>query len=531
MHSMGEFAEQVTDLMEQPLTPLSDDEVVALMRDVETCVRRLTAVQHRLVIEAEERSIPARAGVRTVKRFLMDTLRLSSAEAGARVNRALWVGEFRGLDGEVRDPRLPFTAQGLERGEVSDDHVRRIARVMDRVPASVADADRAAAEQLLAEFARSGSPDDIGKVGERILGYLDPDGTLSTDRDRARMRRLVIGRQRADGMSAVSGDIDPVLRALLDPLLAKYARPGVCNPEDPNSPATDIDAVDPAVLDAAARADHRSPAQRTHDALAALLGSGIVAEELGRHRGMPVSTILTVKLDDLDTDRASGAATTATGGTVPIREALKLAERSRPYLAVFDHAGLPLHLGRMKRLASPAQRLALIAALRGCSRPGCDAPASFCAVHHVNEYSKGGPTDIENLVLACDACHGLIHDGPGGWATVVNGPKSAFPGRTAWIAPAQIDPTRTPRVNHRHHAEELLAASITRIHDRDDDDRQRRRDREQHRQWPRSHFKSQRTVATRNPARRRPVTPGCANPDGHDSGPGDRQERHTTRGP
>lgn len=482
MHSSGgEIAEQVvgplsaavSDLLERSLVPLSDGDLVEVMRGVERCARRLAAVQHRLVIEAEERSIPARCGVKSVKRFLMETLRLSSAEAGSRVNAARWVGTFRGLDGELREPHLSCTAEALAHGAVSIDHVRGIAQVMNRVPGAVSEADREAAEQLLAEFARSGSPDDIAKVGDRILAYLDPDGRLSNDRDRARMRGIMIGRQRPDGMSPIRGDIDPVLRALLDPLLAKYARPGVCNPEDPSSPAADIDGVDPAVLAAAARADHRSTAQRNHDALTAILRSGLVAEDLGRHRGMPVTTVLTMKLEDLEKD--SGVATTATGGVVPIREALRLAERSRPYLAVFDHAGLPLHLGRMRRLASRAQRLALIAALRGCSRPGCDAPASLCAVHHIRDYRAGGHTDIENLVLACDACHGLIHDGPGGWKTVVADRHSPFPGRTAWIAPEHIDPSRTPRVNHRHRAGELLAAILTRIHLRDERDRERRR--------------------------------------------------------
>lgn len=90
MHSSGgEIAEQVvgplsaavSDLLERSLVPLSDGDLVEVMRGVERCTRRLAAVQHRLLIEAEERSIPARCGVKSVKRFLMETLRLSSAEA------------------------------------------------------------------------------------------------------------------------------------------------------------------------------------------------------------------------------------------------------------------------------------------------------------------------------------------------------------------------------------------------------------------------------------------------------------------
>ncbi|MFE3446889.1 DUF222 domain-containing protein [Nocardia sp. NPDC059180] len=473
--AVGALHAAVADLLEFPLAPLADDDVLAVMREVERCARMLVAVQHRLLVEAGERSLPARYGSRSLKRFLMDTLRMASADAGARVHQARVVATFHDMAGEAVEPMLPRTAQALAAGDISSDHARGIAAVMNRVPRGASADDRAAAEEVLAEFACTGSPDDIGKVGDRILAHLDPDGRLTTDGDRARMRGITIGRQRPDGMSHLRGDIDPVLRALLDPLLAKYARPGVCNPEDEHSPSVEVDRADPAVLADAASRDHRSAAQRNHDAIKALLESGVITDRLGAHRGVPVATILTVAVDDVES--ASGVATTATGGTVPIRDALAIAERSQPWLAVFDHSGLPIHLGRTKRLASKEQRLALIAALKGCSRPGCDAPASLCAVHHVLDYRKQGATDIENLTLACDACHALIHDGPGGWKTRTEGPRSPHAGRTAWIAPPHIDPSRTPRVNHRHRASELLAEALARIHIRNE------LVREQHRRW------------------------------------------------
>jgi hypothetical protein len=452
----------ITGLFEMPLTPYGDDEIIEVMREVERAARRLRAVQHRLLIEAEERSLPARYGSKDIKRFLMETLRLSNAEAGARVHQAALIGTFHDMGGAALEPKLPHTAEAVAAGDISAEHARGIATVVNRIPRGAGDDGRAAAEQILAEFAATGSPDDIGKVGDRILAYLDPDGKLTTDRDRARMRGITVGRQRPDGMSPIRGEIDPVLRALLDPLLAKYARPGVGNPDDPESPGAGIDSADPAVVADAARRDHRSSAQRNHDAVKLVLSSGIVADKLGSHRGLPVTTILTMSVDDVE--REAGVATTATGGTIPMPEALVLAQRSRPFLAVFDHAGLPLYLGRTRRLASSAQRLALIASLRGCSRPGCNAPASLCAVHHVIGYHQNGCTDIENLTLACDACHALIHDGPGGWKTRMEPKGSPHAGRTAWIAPAHIDPTRTPRVNHRHHPGELLADTLTHLH-------------------------------------------------------------------
>jgi hypothetical protein len=460
----GALLAAVAGLVEQSLTRLPDAELVELLRGVERAARMLTAVQHRVLIEVDSRSIPADSGAKTIKRFLMQTLRLSNAEAGARVRTAARVGTFHNLAGDEREPELPCTAAALRRGDISLEHARGIGAVMTRVPGKVDADDRAAAEQILAEFAATGSPDDVGKVGDRILAHLDPDGKITDAADRARMRGIRIGRQRADGMSPISGEIDPVLRALLDPVLAKYARPGVGNPDDAASPGVEVDRADHQVIAAAAERDSRTSAQRTHDAFTLLLSSLVDADKLGSHRGIPVTTVLTMRIDEVE--HLSGVATTATGGTVPIGEALRLAERSRPYLAVFDHAGLPLHWGRTRRLASPTQRLALIAALGGCSRPGCDAPASLCAVHHVRDYRHSGPTDIDNLVLACDHCHALINDTQTGWKTVVLGEDSQFPGRTAWIAPNHIDPTATPRVNHRHRAGELLAEIVGQIHAR-----------------------------------------------------------------
>ncbi|MFE3192322.1 DUF222 domain-containing protein [Nocardia sp. NPDC059240] len=182
------------------------------------------------------------------------------------------------------------------------------------------------------------------------------------------------------------------------------------------------------------------------------------AATFGHHRGLKTQVILTMSLADLE--RGAGLASTATGGHVSINEALKMAAGTRPVLAVLDPHGIPLFLGRAKRLASPGQRLALIARDKGCTRPGCDAPASMCAVHHITDWADGGPTDLSNLALACDHCHALVNDSVDGWKTVVMDKDSAHPGRCGWIAPKHVDPTGTPKVNQRHHLAEQVGAAV-----------------------------------------------------------------------
>ncbi|AYF79250.1 HNH endonuclease [Nocardia yunnanensis] len=447
-------------LLRQSLDVLSDDELVSVMGDYETTKRRLAAFEHRLVVAVRARSLPEKAGWKNrTDKYLEQVLRLGHGEARARVKAAEVLGAHQEA-GRVLEPELAWTAAAQEQGLISPTHALVIGKIMARIPGKVDALQRDAAEYQLAWFATRSTPDDLPKVGDRILAYLDPDGSLIQEADRQARRGFAFGKQGIDGMSPLIGEITPQARALFDAVFADLAQPGMCNPDDPESPwraeETDQDA-----LKAAAGRDTRSLAQRQHDALLAFLRPEMGPAALGRHRGLPVSTIITMSLADVEA--ASGVATTASGGTVPLQAALQLAEKSKPFLAIFDHHGRPLHLGHAKRLAGSSQRLALIAADRGCTRPGCNAPATICQVHHVTEYAKGGPTNIENLTLACESCHSLVGDGPTKWKTVVMPPNSEHAGRTGWIAPQTIDPTRTPQVNDRHHAGELMATTLTKM--------------------------------------------------------------------
>jgi hypothetical protein len=76
-------------------------------------------------------------------------------------------------------------------------------------------------------------------------------------------------------------------------------------------------------------------------------------------------------------------------------------ERGREVLAV----------GRKKRLATKAQRRALLRRDGGCARPGCpENRLERLHAHHMRHWLFGGRTDLTNLVLLCDADHGLVHD-------------------------------------------------------------------------------------------------------------------------
>jgi Domain of unknown function (DUF222)/HNH endonuclease len=71
----------------------------------------------------------------------------------------------------------------------------------------------------------------------------------------------------------------------------------------------------------------------------------------------------------------------------------------------------PLEVGRATRVVSPAQRTALAVRDGGCVVSGCDRPPAWCEAHHLRHWLRGGPTDLENLVLLCRAHHRAVHEG------------------------------------------------------------------------------------------------------------------------
>jgi hypothetical protein len=86
---------------------------------------------------------------------------------------------------------------------------------------------------------------------------------------------------------------------------------------------------------------------------------------------------------------------------------------------------------------------------RGCTKPGCDAPAYHSQVHHVHGWTATYRTDVNELTLACGRDNRLVEKG--GFTTC----KNAH-GDTQWIPPPHLDHGQ-PRTNTFHHPEKLLA--------------------------------------------------------------------------
>ena len=245
--------------------------------------------------------------------------------------------------------------------------------------------------------------------------------------------------------SPIKGDLTPEAWATLEAIFAKWAAPGMCNPDDQTPCVSGTPAQEQ--IDN----DHRALGQRNHDALIAIGRSVLSSGELGTHHGLQTSIIIRTTLQDLES--RAGVGITGGGTMMPISDVIRLASHANHYLAVFDKAtGSALDLFRAKRIASPEQRIMLIARDGGCTKPCCTVPAYGTQVHHAaKDWSAGGQTNVDELGLACGPDNRMV--GEGGWTTSINAR-----GQVEWTPPPHLD-TGQARVNDYHHPERLLKQS------------------------------------------------------------------------
>ena len=407
----------------------SPSELLEALHEVETAQRRVPVMQHAALNRLAAETSPHDFGDTTLVKALAYRSRISTAEASRRFTRAANLGPRRSFTGEPLPPLLEHTAAAQAQGLIGDEHIKVIQSFFKKLPAHVDFATRKQVERELAELATQYGPEELSSLAEYTLSVLNPDGDYS-DAESKRKQGLLIGKQQADGTSYVRGYISAELRALAEPLLAKFSAYGMCNPDDEvptipdledsdegpadtkdqltfdepepdDEPAPDAPEPDPFDEPAPTYRDYRSQPQRNHDAVLTLFRMLLCSGTLGKLNGLPVTVIVSTTLRELE--RGAGIALTAGGSRLPMADLIRLATRAYHYLHVYDeHTSETLHLGRSRRCASPAQRIALIARERGCTRPGCTVDGYHSQVHHaVTDWKDGGRTDVGDLTLAC----------------------------------------------------------------------------------------------------------------------------------
>ncbi len=334
---------------------LSDEGLRTRLRSLVKAESCLAALKSRALAELSRRHSAADA-----QRLARDELGASGREAKRDVETAQQLAE------------LPATREALESGEIPQGHARLIARAAGESPVD---------EELLAEVASGQRFDDFAKTVKRHQqDVADDDGKSLVERQRSK-RKARIFESSESGMFVLTAEFDQINGARIATALT--AREGqLWKDEDPKNRAT--------------------PPQRMADALLDL-----ICNSEGSHRGS-VGTDLLVIADFDIINKQLGNPRLADGSPVPATELHRLGLEANIIPSIFDVRAQNLWLGRKQRATSQAQRVVLTARDQGCI--GCGANPLWCRIHHISWWSKGGSTDVENLVLVCDACHHKIHD-------------------------------------------------------------------------------------------------------------------------
>lgn len=265
-------------------------------------------------------------------------------------------------------------------GSLPTPHLRVLARVTARYPADVVDDHL----PLLVEWAERLPVVDYTRLLRRWSAHVDGAGARPPGNARQGLRfSPTIGGTVVDGFLS-----DP------DATLVTAALDDVAPPDPAGGPEPP-----------------RSLARRRADALVAL-----AQRHLSASGTRPTTTVDVVV--DLQTIAGDGSDPTAfapgerrdVDGRPLARHALeRLLCDTAVGRIVVDGPGDVLDVGRRRRLVTLAQRRALAARDRGCVFTGCDRPPSWCDAHHLVPWTRGGPTDLDNLVLLCSRHHTLVH--------------------------------------------------------------------------------------------------------------------------
>ena len=278
------------------------------------------------------------------------------------------------IAGKLED--LPDTRKAFEDGEITFGHTKIIANTAGRV-----DVD----EQELVDRAKKEPVDVFARTAREHEQRKSEDDGLSKLEAQRRARKAGIKTDPTDGMTLLWGRFDPITGTRIKNLLTAKTNQ-LWREEDPK--------------------DRPTTEQRMADALAELLCRP-GGDKKGRKSGTPKTDLLLIAHYDTGEQRIRDA-TLADGTPIPVALFKDLACQGKVVPAIFDTKGQPLWVGLGKRLATPAQRLALIARDRRCV--GCGADPAWCQAHHLIPWEADGPTDIDNLVLLCSRCHHQVHD-------------------------------------------------------------------------------------------------------------------------
>ena len=419
--ALGAARAAVSELIHGAYSRVHNNDIDEFGRELEMLSRLVWAAQVRYTDEVDQRGLAAARSCTSTGALLQQSLLISAADAANRVRAARHTQPQDLPSGGSTPPVLPVVGDAVDAGRINADHTRTLVQTLQRLPATLDPAVRAAAEHTLVHAAISFDPDQFRKIAHRLQETIDPDGQLGTDP--ASKMELHIGfRNAATGLTSITGRLDDLgaetLRKAIDGLAA---------------PHPTVDGI----------TDQRPAALRRAQALVEVLNRSLTHTLVPEQGGQRPQ--VTVTLDwELIRD-AVGTATLDNGETLTPAVARRILCDAEIIPAVLGGHSEVLDLGRSARTFNRATRRAIALRDKGCAFPGCNRPPDWCDGHHVKWFTRDcGQTSYTNGCLLCAHHHSIIHRGE--WTIAF-----AADGVPEFIPPKWLDPYQKPRRNTLHH--------------------------------------------------------------------------------
>ncbi len=446
----------------------ADAEVVSLLTASGEALRAAESLMITATGEVQQRSATAdvaerlttRLGCGSVAEAIQQTTLVSSGTARKLTRVAQAVAPGRSISsGSALPPALPAlraalhdTAVGLDGAIVVTAALQPRGRTLDSEFVAIADQALAAAARGEDFDPATGEtrPDATMPATADVLrihatawaSAIDPDGAEPIEQAALRKRGVTLGRVR-DGLVELHGlimaegaeQMQRFFDAVGTPRHTRVSfsdpahQPGHCSCEDKSACRCADDGV----------ADTRTATQKRHDALVMAFTLAAGSEDAPLLGGAAPTLLIMVD----ETALAAGSGTAhlpATGATVPLAAAHHAACAGTTQRVTLNE-GRVTHISSPQRIFTIHQRRAITLRDGGCVIPGCEIPAAWCEIHHVEEHARGGPTHTDNGVLLCWFHHRYLEIS--GWSIRMRD------GVPEVRAPGWIDPTGRWRSNTR----------------------------------------------------------------------------------
>ncbi|MDX1658674.1 MAG: DUF222 domain-containing protein, partial [Nitriliruptorales bacterium] len=370
---LGVLEDAVDQLVEVPVERLDEAGLRAELATIEKVRRRLQARAARatstltgLVRRQADDGTPgsrreAQRATQQTHTQLMDELDWTPTE----VKDAERLGRQLARTGPLSD--------ATDAGEVPPKNAKTLSRLLSRIEPDV----REAAEQRLLEAAKTQTPGVFADTCRQVLAELDPDEAERAEHAR-HQRRFGSVTTTADGMTRIYAELCGVDGALVNKAVDAFRRPD-------------------------APGEHRRPPQATADAIVAMARAALEGGTPATNRGVRPHVVCTVPIQSLIDGNGP---VDLDGTTLPLDAIRHLLDGAGWSFVVTAAHGTPIAVSKESGTVPVGLWRALQLRDQTCIADGCDIPAAWCDVMHLDTpHRHGGPLTLDNTGLGCRHHH------------------------------------------------------------------------------------------------------------------------------